>query len=320
MTSFAPGLLWLIACGGDPAAEPTGTAPGTTVTPEDPPSPYIYDEQTVPEATVALSEVEAALQAALDLVMTVNAKPVEAAYTSAMTGATGACPYVYTTPDGSYWYDSCTAITGTEFDGYVFAYGADGVFDPYSGMTVDYWYAFGGATVVDGQGHTLEVGGGATVYKAYGNYAGLDLVSWYSQLQGTFAWDGPEAADTWMDAGIDPDLVISSTSVPSLGLSGVGLYGGFGGFLDGWAVAFDENVVGSPLLGMPCGEELSGTIGVRAPDGSWVDVRFDGAAEATDDFEPSECDGCGRAYFQGEEIGQVCVDVDTLLAMGVQPW
>lgn len=310
--------LALLGCG-EPSEQTTPTTPTSTGVEEEP-SPYLVDEQEPPAPSVTVAQVEEALQVALDRALTVNAKPVEAAYTRVMEGATGACPYVYTTPDGSYWFDSCTSITGTSFDGYVFAYGDQGVYDPLSGMTVDYWYAFGGATVVDGQGRTLEVGGAATVYETYGDYGGLGLHSWYSQLQGTFAWDGPEAEGTWMQDGIDPDLVFQSTSVPSLGLSGVVLSGGFGGFLEGWAVAFDENVVGDPLLGLPCGEELSGTVGVRAPDGSWVDVRFDGAAEETSDFEPAACDGCGLAWFRGEEMGPVCVDVSTLLALGVEPW
>jgi hypothetical protein len=197
----------------------------------------------------------------------------------------------------------------------------EGIVEPTTGSVYDYWYAFGGATVVDAQGHTLEVGGGAVVQKVTGEYDGLHLVTYYSDLAGTFGWDGSEAAGTWLDTDIDPDLSLFAYAAPDYDASYVELSGGFGGLLDGWAVAFDTNQVGSVLLGLPCEIELSGTLGVRAPDGTWMDVQFDGPnPDALDDFDAAECDGCGEVWFQGEPMGEVCVDVSTLLESAVAPW
>lgn len=313
-------IVWTAAgCagGGDPA-DPQST-PGL---PEDePPSDYIFDEEAPPEPTATVAEIGEALQEALDVTMTVHAAPVQTAYDAAMSGSTGACPYVYVTPDGAYWYDSCTSSMGTEFDGYVFAYGQNGLYDPYSGFTFDYWYAFGGATVQDPQGHQLELAGTAVWQSGHADAGGFEVWYYYTDVGGTFSWDGPEARGTWLDTDIDPDLIVSTTSVPIADASSSVLYGGFGGFADGWAIAYDENVIGSELLELPCERELSGTIGLRAPDGTWYDVQFDGS-DGSDaaTYDKTQCDGCGQAYYQGEPMGEVCADFSVLITMGVQPW
>jgi hypothetical protein len=301
-----------------PGVDPSPAEPGTS---EPPPSTYIFDEDAPPEPTASLDEITASLQDALDLTMAIHATPVQEAYEVAMAGSTAACPYVYQTPDGSYWYDSCTANDGTSFDGYVFAYGASNLFDPGSGFVFDYWYAFGGATIQVPGGDELELAGLALWQKGVNDNGGTPIEFHYTELGGTFAWDGVEADGTWLRMGLDPDIVVSSNSMPTLGLSMSTLDGGFGGFGDGWAIGYDENVIGSELFGMPCEAEVSGTIGLRAPDGTWYDLQFDGAADAADPtFEASECDGCGQAFYRGEPMGQICADFSVLVEMGVSPW
>jgi hypothetical protein len=306
--------LALLGCG-DP--EPGDPTPGDPV---EEPSPYVVDRPDDEGPTVSLREVERALQAGLDVVLDLDAAPVHAAYEAAMAGRTGSCPYEYVTPDGNYWFDSCSTDGGASYDGYVFAYAAAGVPDPYSGLTTDYWSAFGGAVIVDAEGHTLELSGAATDYHAYGDSGGVLLDVWYVDLAGTFRWDGPEARGTWLADGYDPDLTWQRTAVRELGAAGVYLAGGFSGLPDGWSIAFDENQVGHELLGYTCEDELSGTVSVRAPDGSWVDVRFDGVIpdEGTDPA-PGACDGCGEAFAEGTSLGEVCVSLDTLLAKAVRP-
>jgi hypothetical protein len=316
-------ISMLAGCAGAPSSEPTpepGNDPVPTVPEDPPPSDYIYEEGELPEPTASLDEIEEALQDALDVAMTIHAAPVQAAYDAAMAGSTFACPYVYATPDGSYWYDSCTASDGSEFDGYVFAYEASDQFDPSSGMFFDSWYAFGGATVENARGDTLELAGGAVSIKGTGNSGGVEVLAFQTDVGGTFQWDGPEADGTWLASGIDPDLVSYVTSVPAIDEVSVFLSGGFGGFADGWAVAFDENVVGHPVLGLPCAEELSGTVGVRATDGTWYDVQFQGSDGTDPEYDGARCDGCGDVYYQGEPMGELCVDASTMLAMAVRPW
>ncbi|MEQ1503660.1 MAG: hypothetical protein ABMB14_15585 [Myxococcota bacterium] len=317
---IAGGLIAGCADGAGPAE---GSAPITTPPPETtapPPSDYIFDADTTPVPTASLAELGEALQTGLDLTLTITATPVQEAYDAVMDSSTLACPYVYATPDGEYWYDSCTASDGTEFDGYVFAYEENDLYDPYSGLVFDYWYAFGGATVEDAQGHQLELAGGAVWQKGVGESGGVPLEYYITDIGGTFRWDGPEARGTWLEAGLDPDLTVITYAVPILDASSTTLAGGFGGFADGWALAYDNNTVGSAILGLPCEDELSGTVGLRAPDGTWYDIQFQGSDGTDPDYDAAQCDGCGQAFYQGEPMGEVCADVSTLIAMGVAPW
>lgn len=300
----------------EPDPEPGSPAGASEV----PPSDYVFEEGDLPEPTASLADITEALQVALDLTMTIHGAPVRDAYDAAMVGSTGACPYVYTTPDGSYWYDSCTASDGSEFDGYVFAYEEAGLFDPSSGLVLDYWYAFGGATVENARGDRLELAGSAVSVKGTGTVDGTAYTIYQTDVGGTFQWDGPEAQGTWLSSGIDPDLISNVTSLPSLDQTAIFVSGGFGGFADGWAVAYDDNTIGDALLGLPCAAELSGTIGVRAPDGSWYDIQFQGSDGQDPDYDDARCDGCGDVFYQGEAMGEVCVDFGAMMAMGVAPW
>lgn len=302
----------------EPGPEPVDSDP--TVVDPDPPSEYVADEEALPAPTASLDEIGEALQLALDAAMTIHGAPVRAAYDAAMTGSTGACPYVYATPDGAYWYDSCTAADGSEFDGYVFSYEESGLFDPSSGLVLDYWYAYGGATVENAGGEQLELAGSAVSVKGTGDSNGITYTIYQTDVGGTFRWDGPEADGTWLSSGLDPDLISDVTSIASLDVASVFLSGGFGGFGDGWAIAFDANTVGDALLGLPCADELSGTIGVRAPDGTWYDVQFQGSDGLDPDYDPARCDGCGDVFYRGEAMGEVCADTHAMLAMAVTPW
>jgi hypothetical protein len=289
---------------------------GSHATPADPPpSVYVFDTTSTPTPTASLDDIKGALQNALDSTMTIDVSPVEAAYNKAMLGSTSQCPYVYDNPQGSYWYDSCTADDGSKFDGYVFAYAGTAVPDPYNaGMLDDYWYAYGGATVVDSSAHQLELAGDAVWYKVYSD----DFAYYYTQVNGTFSWNGPEAKDTWLEDGLDPDLTVTSQVVPSVGATSITLDGGFGGLPNGWAVAYDQNsVIDENLFGGLCSQELSGTVGVRAPDGTWYDIQFQGWDGISTDYDASGCDGCGDVYYEGVSIGQACPDLSKLMAQAV---
>jgi hypothetical protein len=241
---------------------------------------------------------------------------VQDSYDAAMANQGPQCPYYYTTPDGTYWFDNCTAESGAEFNGYVFAYGESGVPDGYGG-TFDYWSAFGAATVLDPLGELLEMGGQAYHTTQYG----FGYTAYTSVLQGTFSWTGPEASGTWMGEGIDPDFILYGYRVgePDSGARLMYVDGGFSGIGEGWAVAFDENQVAEAAMGVSCPEELSGTVGVRSPEGQWVDVIFDGDADGSFTSD-AVCEGCGDAFVQGQLVGTVCVDPTGLVDWSVSPW
>jgi len=295
----------------------TGTSPtsDTATTEPEEPAPYILDEDEAPDVDVDLDEVGTTLQGVLDSARELNAMPVQASYDKAMEGQGDQCPYYYTTPQGTYWFDNCTSTEGTEFNGYVFAYGESDVPDGYGGL-MTYWSASGAATVVDDRGNLLEIGGQAY----HTSTSGPGYVSFTSVVAGTFSWEGAEADGTWMSEGVDPDFILYGQKVT--GQLGDNRYmyvdGGFGGIEGGWAVAFDENIIAEPQPGVTCTEELTGTVGVRTPEGQWVDIVFDGDIEA--EVDPADCDGCGAAFVQGEVVGQVCVDATSLVAWEDSPW
>lgn len=75
------------------------------------------------------------------------------------------------------------------------------------------------------------------------------------------------------------------------------------------------NVIGGFVMGAAlegaCTQEPSGTWSVRRPDGSWVQVGFDGPRELGEDIGAA-CDGCGTVRDRGFEIGKVCPDMSAL--------
>ena len=286
------------------------------------PSPYIVAEQQAPEAGETIASVQQALQRGLDLVLDVNAGPVRVAHDEVMAHQGGGCPYYYATPDGSYWLDGCTAPSGATYNGYVFGLETGDVVDPKSGLTFNTWYAAGGATVVDPTGDVFELGGTAATQRITG-FVGegkLPYISNLSVLQGSFGWEGSSAGGTFLAEGIDPDLQLRLQEIVGMAARTAVFVGGFGGYDGGWAIAFDENLIFTASLGSDCPDELSGTVAVRSPVGEWFDVRFDGPVSEAEVVAAEDCDGCGTAYFHGEEFGEVCVDASALLGWESDPW
>ena len=277
------------------------------------PSPYIVEEPAPPEASASVAQVEAALQGIVDRVMDVRAQPVQAAYDSVMAGQSGGCPNYYDSPDGTYWFDQCTADTGAAFSGYVFAYGGYDAIDPYSGLPMDYWVAYGGATVDTAAGQRFELAGNAY----WSATESPDGNAYQSLVQGTFGWDGPEAAGTWMGDPVDPDLYWYAASFPQVGGTYLYVEGALG--VGPEAVAFDGVQIGR-FVGFSCEAEPGGTVGVRVADGSWYDVQFHGPTDAKPDVAPADCDGCGDVSYRGEPMGQVCIDWSSWTGWGSTPW
>lgn len=298
---------------------PTDTNPATDTGPTlTEPSPYLVDAQEDPEPSESLASIEAALQRAIDLTMTVNAAPVRAAYEEVMAHQGGGCPYYYATQDGNYWLSNCSSPSGARYDGFVFGLESGDV-KAENGFVYNTWYASGGATVMDPTGDLFELGGVAALQTVTGMFGKLPYLAHTSVLQGSFQWSGASAAGTFLDEGIDPDLQIALQQLIGLGGTNT-LTGGFSGFDGGWAVAFDENLIFSATLQSACEDEVAGTVAVRSPAGEWYDVRFDGPTEQGQAVPAADCDGCGTAWFHGAEVGEICVDFSSLLDFGVNPW
>ncbi|MDP2307207.1 MAG: hypothetical protein Q8P18_14370 [Pseudomonadota bacterium] len=304
-----PLILALLAVGCDPA-EPEADA-----VPHEDPAPYIFDEEAPPVADLAAADLELAIESAVALSLTLNAAPIFPAYNAAMIGAEEACPAYYDYQGSQYWYDTCTASTGASYSGYSFFQTYDN-YDAGDGAVYNGQTVYGVAQIVTPDGYTYEAGGSAQNLVATGE--GYTYFS--SVIAGSFAWDGPEAAGTWLETGVSPDITLLGYVVPEYGnyvmLDG-GL-SGLGGLLD--TVVFDAVVLFDAGLGSSCPTEPGGVVSVRDGVGNWYDVVFDGPSDYGEASDADLCDGCGSAWFRGEPLGEVCADFTGLLDWEVSPW
>lgn len=324
-------LLALLACGGaDPVETGSATAETTTPattpssTPPDDPTPWVYEETDEPTPDFSATEVEGAIAGAVALAFELNASPVIDSYDHAMDGQGAVCPSYYAAEDGSlYWYDYCTAETGASFNGYGFSYVYDDYYDPASGATYNGRAVYSAATIDAHDGYSFSGAGSATWLDVTSGTGADELRYFYSLVAGSFAWDGPEAAGTWLETGeVQPDVEMTSYLLPYYDVRVTlvdGGVSGLGGEID--TVVFDYVAMWDALLTTSgCDIEPSGTISVRTPEGDWYDVLFDGPVDENTYVDPADCDGCGQAWFRGEEVGEVCADFSALLNWGDQPW
>lgn len=310
-------LLALVACDKDS---------GDSVAELDPPSPYIYEEEDPPTPALDADAVAAVIGEAVSGAFTLNATPVLEAYDAAVQGQEEGCPDYYSNDGNTYWYDYCYADDGSYFSGYGFSY----LFNDYqdeSGYIVDGTQVYVVADIVNGQGHTFSGSGAAYLvdyrWEAEGN---IPHTISYSVIQGTFSYDGPEVAGSWMQDDVAPDLSLSTYWIPkdtSPNYYGryVALDGGIGHLGAGdETVVMDGVVIFEETMASTCTLEPAGIISVRDSTGNWYDVTFDGPLEPGASSDPDACDGCGQIFYRGESLGQACVDFSTLLDWDERPW
>ena len=305
-------VLSLLACrGGVIDQEPEET---------DLPSEYILEEEEPPTPNYSVAELAAAAQEALDAILTLNAYPVMDSYSAAMVGQDDSCPNYYATEGGVYWYDQCTASTGTQFYGYGFEIIYDD--ETLEGYTYNGHGVFGAATVKESDGDLFQAAGTAYWIEYDSDETQeTEHTIFQSIVQGTFSWTGEEANETWMLDGLSPDLYLYAYIIPESDSHYMYVDGGVSGLgqsVD--AVVFDEMQIYDETLGSNCSIEPSGSISIRGDDGHWYDVLFDGPSSEQPITSPEDCDGCGAAYFRGEPMGEACLTFDTLLDWESKPW
>ncbi len=284
----------------------------------DGPLPYVYDD--VDEATPALelTELEAAVEGFFDVAFTITAQSLADAYLQLAADQDAYCPPQYTQDGNSYWFGECTTDGGTEYSGYAFAQEYEDIVDGeyvYEGAAI-----FGVFDLVSADGQTLTGGGQASWLDAV--YTGDDVAHTTHQnvVSGTFYWDAPSAADSWLSGDINPDIQMVATYIPDFSGGSIQLGGGVSGLgAPADTVVVDELVMVHPDL-TACGIEPAGVIGVRAADGNWFDVVFDGTTEFGQPSPDASCDGCGGVYWRGSYLGDVCPDFSALSEWENTPW
>lgn len=321
-------LLLLSACGPGYTPESITEDPVVPVVDtagdDDEPSPYVYDENPEEETPLlTASDLETGVLQALEVVFTLDPRPLHQAYDRVLLEADSECPYVYDSYlelyGYYYWYDTCTTSEGARFtgNGRHYSYGPDESDSGY--YDYDYInYYYGSAKVIDTEGNTFTGAGYSYNYEF--TYTYNDYRYFYASMYGEFHWDGPEAQGTWLEDDLSVVNVLYTNRAPDGGtytaldtsISGVS------GVVN--AAVFDGLVIYDELRASPCPLEPSGTISLRDATGDWYDVDFHGPDSGATAMFPPDCDGCGPAYWKGEYIGDVCPDFGPLLDWGVTPW
>lgn len=298
-------LALLLAC--RPAIE----VGGDSGSPDDSPwdgntGPYLGQEEEPPD-DVDTAALGAALDELLGQLMQIHARPVLDAYAALEPGADPDCPEWFDSDGVPYWYDACTDSRGIHYDGYAIAYEYDG-YEAEDGNT--YWgrQLWGVATITGADGRELEGRGGASLLS--GTTADGAAFT-YSMLES--GWRDSAAVGTWLDSSIDPAFAIAAYWYEDPGAGATWTAGTLTGLsgADGAgpveAVIFEQLGVYAELLG-GCAQEPQATVSLLDTQGRWIDVVFD----AADGADP-DCDGCGSAWLDGIDVGQVCTDFSPLL-------
>lgn len=305
-------LLLLVACGPPTIDGPSGAA-GDDASP----SEYSWTPETEDSAPYDEAALTRAMQAAIELALSLDASPVLDGYFEMIERADDDCPQWYEQDGNVFWQDYCTADDGTLFDGYGFYYPYEQADLDGSGTLFDGHYLYGVATITGADGTRFHTGGGLTMLDGY-NQEYNGFIS-QSQLQGGFEWTQAESGDSWMADGLVPDLYLYSVDYPDYDARGVYVDGGIGGLSgDASAAIFSQALLFDEALGSVCTLEPTGSAQVRDSDGGWWLVVFD--TPEAGDMDDELCDGCGTVSYEGTELGSVCVDFSSWLEWEVRPW
>lgn len=307
-------MIWLLlACRNTTVIE--GEAPD--VEPSTEPTEY-----EPPDSNVSTTDQEwdlvgmsDAVTHALSTVRTRHATSILAGYSMVMSHADAYCPQAYTVNGNSFWYGVCTSTAGMSYDGYLFY----NTYEEYNlfgdGSIWDAELLSGATQMVDPEGRLIHWGGSA--YLAEGvSVDGYPV--FYSSITGSF-WDDGSETD-WLESGQSDTVMMYGVSLSSEGVVPSNAFMVSGSLqLSGAATAieFMEFITYSTAVGYPCWKEPLGALSVRDAHGRWVEVEFD----VNDNWQlEGECDGCGRALYNGEEVGELCIDTAPLLDWRETPW
>lgn len=301
-------LALLLACSSPEAEAPAEEA-----------APYLADEDALdlPEPSFDAEEASAAVAEALGLLREITATPILDAYEAAMEGADASCPSWFSSEDGvDYWYDDCAAADGTRFSGYGALVDYDGLES--GGFAWEGRVVYGAGTITAPDGAALSLNGAAGLLE--GRSAEGVAAAW-NVVDGEFSAEG--AGEGWLATGVEPELQMQAFALDEIrAFIADGTLAGLEGEID--AVRADALLLATEQTGAPCSLEPAGTLSLRGADGHWTDVVFDvpydAATESFGAMEAADCDGCGTAWFQGQELGQACFDFSTLLDWESSPW
>lgn len=297
-------LLPLIGCGPDPA-------PPEPVEPDEPPidpAPWTFVSTGDEAPGFEPETLGRVVEAAAAQVLTYDAEPVIDAYTALFEGSSDAtCPTVTLDPSGNrYWVDGCTADDGTFFGGYLSDVRFTDTVDAEAGLVYNGTQLAGNVALIGPEG-AFDLEGSALWIDGVSLDGAVELV--VSALVGGFYLQGDPS---WLGEPASVNVTLTGYSVPAYGGVATQADGSVPVVVDGdrYDVWFHAVSVGDAGVGSLCEEEPGGMLEIRDPWGRWVEVTFHGPVIGVDGGDPSRCDGCGDALFDGQEIGSVCAGFD----------
>jgi hypothetical protein len=306
--------------GGEPAAA------GDTATDEPLPEidapeddgPYLGESEDPEPPELDADAVAAAVESVLPTVIGAHAGHIRSAYAEALSGQSEGCPTWTQSAEGvPYWFDTCTADGGTRFEGYAYDLVSEDLAD--GEIVWDGWQFYGLATITGPDGATFEATGSAGVLTGLQSDGALVT---YTYMDEGFRYDGPAADAAWLGAAGSPEVQAYTLHQPTTGGNLVSLQARAS--LDAGpitAVVFEDVQAGNAAAGAPCPAEPAGLISVRAEDGTWFELYFDGVPfDQWGTTEPTDCDGCASVWAKGSEVGEVCLDPSVLTDWGTAPW
>ena len=306
-------MFWLLwACRSDAVIE--GTPPvseGSSA-----PSEYIPPQSNPShEQDWDLPGLSDAVTAVLATVRTRHATSILEGYSMVMSHADSYCPQAYTINGNSFWYGVCTSTAGMSYDGYLF-YNTYEAYDLFGdGGSWDVEQLSGATQMVAPDGRLIHWGGGVQLAEGVSR-DGYSV--FYSNITGSFLDDGSEVE--WLETGQSDTLMMYGTSVgdqASVSGNGLMIHGSMRWTGAVTAIDFGGVSTYSETIGYPCSQEPLGELSVRDAYGRWVTITFDVTSNW---LLEGTCDGCGRALFNGTDIGEVCIDASPMLDWRDVPW
>lgn len=274
------------------------------------PSAYLYPDTANSPPDLAVDVVSSGVQAVLDDLFWYNGSPVFAAYDEVMQLADDTCPAINESNGIFSWEDNCTNLEGDQFAGFMNDYH---LLDIVEGRS---YRAEATVTTVDGRRLTIAGEGGIE--------ASLDNRWWRSDVDGVMYYDGPAADGTWVDSGIELSLSYYLETDGAGTITSVQLDGAVSELTgDVSAVSFSELQFAFSEALSTCPEEPYGSLAVRDASGVWADLVFDVEGDVKSGYTVSDealCDGCGTLWYGGENLGQACIDAETIRNAEVPPW
>lgn len=303
MNAFSA-ITLLLACHSTPE---TDTANHSDV-------PYLGEAPAAEAPTFDANDIASAISIAMAQIPDLNAAPIIDVYTSFLDQTTDTCPQWSLYQDYPYWYDNCTTADGVVFEGY----GLLVEYDEYEAN--DYLYTGyqlnSVATLTTTDGQTLTLSGATDLLFATNGAVNI----FYSQIPAGTSWQGQSTA-SWLDDAASPSLYTYYTQDSSTGLRALLVDGSIavnaGDISD--VVLHDVHLLDDPS-GSLCSTEPAGMVSVRNTGGQWYDLIFDGPASTAEQVPDALCDGCAVAWFQGQSLGDVCVDFSSLMDWKDVPW